>query len=172
MLNQNDLFCKSRLILYLLCFINCPLTRLLCFSINKILLVRLLNCAPTHLTHYWYAPYASACLRALPIINTHLSALRACAPLLTNKRLTRLFLSCVVVSIVRCGLRLKNPRKATGLDFIPLKVIKFALNVIDFHLYNIIIKDLEKNKYSEEPKTVLVIHIFKKNERNRQDKKL
>ena len=35
-----------------------------------------------------------------------------------------------------------------------------------------IIKDLEKNKYPEEPKTALVRPIFKKNERNKQDKKL
>ena len=69
-------------------------------------------------------------LRALPIIDTRLRAytsypslIRACASLLTNKRLTRLFLSCVVVSIVRYGLRLKNPRKATGPDFVPLKFI-------------------------------------------------
>ena len=54
----------------------------------------------------------------------------------------------------------------------PLKVMKFALNVIDSHLYNIIIKDLEKSKYSEEPKTALVRPIFKKNDRNKQDKKL
>ena len=73
-----------------------------------------------------------------------------------NKRLRRLFLSCVVVSIVKYGLRLKNPRKATGPDFIPLKVIKFASNGIDSHLCNIIIKDLEKTKDSEEPKTALV----------------
>ena len=62
-------------------------------------------------------------------------------------------MSCVVVSIVQYGLRLKNARKATGPDFIPLKVIKFASNVIDSLLYNTTIKDLEKNKYSEEPKT-------------------
>ena len=80
-------------------------------------------------------------------------------------------LSCVVVSIVRYGLRLKNPRKATAPDFIPLKVIKFASNVIDSHLYNIIIKP-EKSKYSEEPKTALVRPIFKKHERKKQDKKL
>ena len=29
------------------------------------------------------------------------------------------------------------------------------------------IKDLEKEKYSEEPKTVLIRPIFKKNERNK-----
>ena len=68
---------------------------------------------------------------------------------------------CVVVSIVKYGLRLKNPRIGTGPDFIPLKVIKFASNVSDSHLYSII-KDLEKNKYLEEPKTALVRPIFKK----------
>ena len=40
-----------------------------------------------------------------------------------------------------------NPRKATGPDCIPLKVIKFASNVTDSHLCKIIIKDLEKDKY-------------------------
>ena len=77
-------------------------------------------------------------------------------------------LSCVVVSIVKYGLRLKNPRKATGPDFIPLKVIKFASNVIDYHLYIIIIKELEKNRYSEEPKTALLRPIFRKIERSKQ----
>ena len=65
-----------------------------------------------------------------------------------------LFLSCVVVSIARYGLRLKNTRKGTGPNFILLKGIKFASNVIDSHLYNTI-KDLEKNNYSEESKTAL-----------------
>ena len=81
------------------------------------------------------------------------------------------FLFCVVISIARYSLRLKNRRKATGPEFIPLKIIRFASNVIDSHLCNII-KDLEKNKYSEEPKTALVKPIFKKNEKNKQDKKL
>ena len=86
----------------------------------------------------------------------------------TNKPLTRLFcVLCCVVSIVSYDLRVKNPRKATGLDFIPLKVITFASNVIDSYLNNII-KDLEKNKYSEEPKTTLVSPILKKNERNKE----
>ena len=39
-------------------------------------------------------------------------------------------------------------------------------NVNDSHPYNIIIKDMEKNKYSKEPKTALVRPIFKKNENN------
>ena len=45
--------------------------------------------------------------------------------------------------------------------------MKFASNVIDSQLYNIIKKDLDKNKYSEEPKTALIRPIFKKNERNK-----
>ena len=48
--------------------------------------------------------------------------------------------------------------------------MKFASNVIDSQLYNIIKKDLDKNKYSEEPKTALIRPIFKKNESNKQDK--
>ena len=94
---------------------------------------------------------------------TRLTRLRAFT--LTNKRLTRLFLFCVVVSVVGYCLKLKNIRKATSPDFIPLKVTKFASNIIDSHLYNIIIKDLEKNKYLEEPKTALVRPIFKKKKR-------
>ena len=63
--------------------------------------------------------------------------------------------------------RVKITRKATGLDFIPLKVIKFLSNVTNSHLYNIVIKELEKNKYSEESKTVLVRPIFQENRRNK-----
>ena len=55
-----------------------------------------------------------------------------------------------------------NPKKATGPDGIPIKAIKYASNAIDSHLSNIIAKDLEINKYSEEPKTALVRPIFKK----------
>ena len=82
-----------------------------------------------------------------------LRALRACAPLISPISAVRSFLSCVVVLIA---------------DFIPLKVIKIASNVIDFHLYDIMINNPEKNKYSEEPKTALVRPIFHKNERNKQ----
>ena len=60
-----------------------------------------------------------------------------------------------------------DPKKATGPDGIPIKIIKHALNIIDSHFGNIIKKDLRKNKYSEEPKTALVRAIFKKNERNK-----
>ena len=60
-----------------------------------------------------------------------------------------------------------DPKKATGPDGIPIKIIKHALNIIDSPFCNIIKKDLRKNKYSEEPKTALVRPIFKKNERNK-----
>ena len=55
-----------------------------------------------------------------------------------------------------------NPRKTSGPDCIPLKLIKFTSNVVDSHLCNIIIKDVEKNKYSQEPKTASLRPIFKK----------
>ena len=60
-----------------------------------------------------------------------------------------------------------DPKKATGPDGIPIKIIKHGLNIIDSHFCKIIKKDLSKNKYSEEPKTALVRPIFKKNERNK-----
>ena len=130
--------------------------------------------ALTHmcLTHHWYAPVRLRAYAPYP------SLIRACAPThltylhaftLTNKRLTRFFsfVLCYVVSIVRYGFRLKKPRKATGPDFILLKVIKFASDVINSQLYNFIKRELEKSKSSEEPKTALVRPIFKKNERNK-----
>ena len=54
-----------------------------------------------------------------------------------------------------------NPKKATGPDGIPIKVLRYASNAIDPHLCNIIGNDIE------EPKTALVRPIFKKNERNK-----
>ena len=60
-----------------------------------------------------------------------------------------------------------NPKKATGPDGIPIKVLRYASNATDSHLCNIIGNDIDTNKYSEEPKTALVRPIFKKNERNK-----
>ena len=109
------------------------------------------------------APNAPAHLRSYASYPSLIRALRARVPLLSPiSALRAFFVLCCVVSIVRYSLRLENPRKATGPDFISLKVIKFASDVINSHLYNIIIEDLEKNKYSEEPKTALVRPIFKK----------
>ena len=109
-------------------------------------LARTRACAPYSLliiVLHACAPYASLIRACAP---SRLTRLRAFT--LTNKRLTRLFWSCVVLSILRCCLKLKNVRKARGPDFIPLKVIKLASNVIDSYLYNITIKDLEKGRYS------------------------
>ena len=46
------------------------------------------------------------------------------------------------------------------------KSYQIRSNVNDSQPYNIIIKDMEKNKYSKEPKTALVRPVFKKNENN------
>ena len=51
---------------------------------------------------------------------------------------------------MRYDLRFKNPRKATGPGFIPVKVIKFTSNIIDSHQYNLMIKDLEKTNTKTE----------------------
>ena len=59
-----------------------------------------------------------------------------------------------------------DPKKATGPDGIPIKILSHASNTIDSHFCNIMKKDLRKNNNSE-PKTALVRPIFKKNERNK-----
>ena len=92
-----------------------------------------LFCSETAKLHA-YAPYT-------PMRLTYLRAFS-----LTNKHYTHLFfVLCCAVSIVRYDLTLKNPKKATGAHLISLKVIKFALIIINSHLYNII-KDLEKKQ--------------------------
>ena len=100
-------------------------------------------------------------------VPTHLMRpLTLCASSLTNKRLACFFALHCVAAIVRYNSRLKNGCKATGPGIIPLKVNKFALNITNSYLFNLIVKDLEK-KYSEEPKTALVRPICKKNKRNK-----
>ena len=49
-----------------------------------------------------------------------------------------------------------NPRKATGPDGIPVKILKIARNVIDSHLTYIINRDIKENKFSEDANTALV----------------
>ena len=60
-----------------------------------------------------------------------------------------------------------NPKKATGPDGIPIKVIMSANNIIDSHITNIINQDLNIDKYSEEAKTALVRPLFKKDDRDK-----
>ena len=60
-----------------------------------------------------------------------------------------------------------NSNKATDPDRMPLKIIKTAANVTDSHLAYIINKDLKENKCSENAKTALVRHIYKKYDRGK-----
>ena len=56
-----------------------------------------------------------------------------------------------------------NPRKATGPDKIPSKIVKLSANIIDSHLANIINNDLSKNCFSKNARVASVRPIFKKN---------
>ena len=62
-----------------------------------------------------------------------------------------------------------NPRKATEPDDIPIKILKITRNVIDPHLTNIINRDIEENKFSEDAKTALVRPLHKKNHRDKTE---
>ena len=53
-----------------------------------------------------------------------------------------------------------NPKKATGPDGIPLKIIKLSADVIDKHLTNIINTDLECSSFSENAKIASVKPIY------------
>ena len=59
-----------------------------------------------------------------------------------------------------------NPKKATGPDGIPLKIMKLSADVIDKHLTNIINTDLESSYFSENAKTASVKPIYKKESRS------
>ena len=60
-----------------------------------------------------------------------------------------------------------NPRKATGPDGIPVKILKIARNAIDSHLTNIINRDIKENKVSEDAKTALIRPLHEKNDRDK-----
>ena len=60
-----------------------------------------------------------------------------------------------------------DPKKATGLDKIPSKIVKMSANVIDSHLANIINNDITKNSFSKKEKVASVKPIFKKNDREK-----
>ena len=59
-----------------------------------------------------------------------------------------------------------NPRKATGPDKIPVKIVKLAVNVIDSHLTNIINNDLSNNAFSDSAKLASVRPIYTKDNKN------
>ena len=53
-----------------------------------------------------------------------------------------------------------NPKKATGPDKIPPKIVRLSVN-IDSHLMNIINNDLSNNSFSNEAKVATVRPIYK-----------
>ena len=59
-----------------------------------------------------------------------------------------------------------SPKKATGTDLIPVKIVKLATSVIDSHLSNIINNDLPNNAFSDYAKLASVRSIYKKDDRN------
>ena len=59
-----------------------------------------------------------------------------------------------------------NPKKATGPDGIPLKMIELSANVIEKHLINIINADLECSSFSENAKIASAKSIYKKENRS------
>ena len=58
-----------------------------------------------------------------------------------------------------------NPKKATGLDKIPVKFVKLAANNINSHFTNIINNELSRNSFSNSAKVASVRQIFKKDDR-------
>ena len=55
-----------------------------------------------------------------------------------------------------------NPKKATGPNKIPLKIIKLSAIIIDSHFNNIINKNIDNNRFSEIAKIASIRLIFKK----------
>ena len=58
-----------------------------------------------------------------------------------------------------------NPKKATGPDKIPPKIVRLSAN-IDSHLMNIINNDFSNNSFSNEAKVAIVQPIYKKKSRD------
>ena len=59
-----------------------------------------------------------------------------------------------------------RPKKATGPDKIPFKIVKPAANIIDSYLTNIIINsELPRNSFSHSAKVASLRPIFKRNDR-------
>ena len=55
-----------------------------------------------------------------------------------------------------------NPKKATGTDKIPVKIVNLTASVIDSHLTNIINNDLSNNVFSDPAKLASFRPIYKK----------
>ena len=57
-----------------------------------------------------------------------------------------------------------NPKKAAGLDKVPVKIVKLAASVIDSHLTNIINNNLSNNVFSGSAKLASARPIYKKDD--------
>ena len=62
-----------------------------------------------------------------------------------------------------------NPKKATGPDKIPVKIVKLAASVIDSDLTYIINNDHSNNVFLDSGKLTSVRPIYKKDDRNNID---
>ena len=60
-----------------------------------------------------------------------------------------------------------NPKKSTGPDKIPPKIVRLSANMIDSHLMNIMNNDLSNNSFSNEAKVATVRRIYKKKSRDK-----
>ena len=58
----------------------------------------------------------------------------------------------------------RHPKRATGPDKIPVKIVKLAASVIDSHLTNIINNDLSNNAFGDSAKLASVRPINKKDD--------
>ena len=67
------------------------------------------------------------------------------------------------VADINALLKQTDPKKATGPDTIPPKLVKMSANVIDKHLCNIINMDIENYKVSDNTKVATGRPIYKKN---------
>ena len=59
-----------------------------------------------------------------------------------------------------------NPKKATGPDKIPPKIVRLSANIMDSHLMNIINNDLSNNSFSNDAKAAAVRPIYNKSQKN------
>ena len=60
-----------------------------------------------------------------------------------------------------------NPKKTTGPDKIPPKIVRLSANIIDSHLMNIINNDLSNDSFSNEAKVATVRPIYKTKSHNK-----
>ena len=78
---------------------------------------------------------------------------------------TRFDISAAKIEDINKIIKNINPKKATGPDKIPPKIVRLSTN-IDSHLMNIINKDLSNNSFSNEAKVAIVRPIYEKKSRD------